>query len=87
MKKRGLGWPFWVGVAYLVVLALFAAFGPGMRHPHDSSATQGYGVGLRFDQAREGAKVGSVQPGTPADDAGIAVGDGLTHVDGEPLGG
>ena len=87
MKKRGLGWPFWAGVAYLIVLALFAAFGPGMRHPHDASATQAYGAGLRFDQAPEGAKVRSVQSGTPAAAAGIEVGDVVTHVGGESLGG
>ena len=87
MKERGLGWPFWVGVGFLVTLALFATFGPGLRHPHEESATQGYGAGLRFDQIAGGALVGSVQPGTPAADAGIAVGDVVTHVDGEPLGG
>ena len=87
MKERGLGWPFWVGVAYLVVLALFAAFGPGMRHPAERTATQGYGVGMRFEQSADGALIGTVQPETPADRAGIVAGDVVTHVDGEPLGG
>jgi len=85
MRRRVLDWPFWIGVAYLLLLGLYATFGPGMRHPHDKAATQAYGVGLRFEQAANGAKVGSVRPGTPADEAGIEADDVLTHVAGEPL--
>lgn len=32
MKRKGLGWPFWFGVGYLILLAAFAIFGPTIRH-------------------------------------------------------
>jgi len=87
MRRRVLDWPFWIGVAYLLLLGLYATFGPSMRHPHDKAATQAFGVGMRFEEVANGARVGSVRPGSPADEAGIAPDDVVTHVAGEPLAG
>ena len=42
------------------------------------------GLGLRIDESLTGASVDDVVPGSPATDAGLAVGDTLVSIDGQP---
>ncbi len=42
------------------------------------------GMGIGFRMAVRGARVNLVHPGTPAEEAGVRVGDVITSIDGEP---
>ena len=88
MKRNKLGWPFWTGVGFLLLLLLFAIIGPGLRHDSIEVAKRNvYGFGFRFDHTESGAEIAYVQIDTPASTVNLARGDMLTHVDGSSLAG
>lgn len=64
----------------LALIALIAL--PGVSH----AAERGW-IGVVYNAQPDGARVKLVLPGTPADEAGLRVGDVLLTVDGEPLAG
>ena len=55
--------------------------------PSGSSSTSGAYLGVSLSDADNGAQITDVGPGTPADKAGLAVGDVITAIDGQDVGG
>jgi len=53
----------------------------GTKEPFEADMS---GLGLRMNDSLTGALVDFVVPGTPATDAGLAVGDTLVSIDGKP---
>lgn len=53
---------------------------------HDSPKLQYAGIGARLSRAEEGVRIQSVFPGSPAAQVGLANGDVIMEVDGQPLG-
>ena len=85
MKKRRLDWLFWAGTAYLVLLVVFAIFGPIIRHNHFEVPPRSYGVGLGISESRLGALVDFTKLDSPAESADIQSDDIITSVDGRSL--
>ena len=67
-------------LALIALIALIALPGVSL------AAERGW-IGVVYNAQPDGARVKLVLPGTPADEAGLRVGDVLLTVDGEPLAG
>lgn len=85
MKKQRLDWLFWIGVSYLVLLALFAVFGP-LRYKYDEVPVRDlYDSGVHGNPGPEGLRVTFAKGDSPASAAGIKRDDVIVRADGQSL--
>jgi ABC-type dipeptide/oligopeptide/nickel transport system permease subunit len=87
MRRGKLDWLFWVGVAYLGLLLVFAVFGP-MRYPYDERPVRNlFDSGVRGNPTRQGMEVVYSKDGSPAALAGIEKLDVVLSANGVSLAG
>ncbi len=85
MKKRRLDWLFWTGVGYLLLLLVFAVFGP-LRHGYEDRPVRDiFDSGVRGNLDDQGLEVVFAKDGSPAAIAGIAKGDTVLSANGVKL--
>ena len=63
-----------------------AAPRPRLCHLHKSPDFSGYGFNLHAEKGKAGQYIGKVDPGSPAEKAGVREGDRLVEVNGTNVG-
>ena len=78
MKIRGI---VSIGMVLLVMVAFVTGIGLAQDEPTEARAF----IGIQFDRQADAVTVTRILPNSPADEAGLAVGDIITAIDGEAV--